>query len=178
MHTSGKVNKKKRKKNTGDPGRDPMALPRIRPNAAELVGQRPPHCPFPRWVGREDESVSRPGHRCNFGNGNIGWAASPPRVLVEGPAGRLKAHFLDELVGALNERLNILLCAHSAGHDGLIRTRERFLGTKTRRGKQEGGENQGIRQSMLHDGETNKSASRVARSASFEGRTSGAGLAL
>lgn len=41
MHTSGKVNKKKRKKNTGDPGRDPMALPRIRPNVAGIdLGSR------------------------------------------------------------------------------------------------------------------------------------------
>ena len=129
----------------------------------------PPRCPFPRWVGREDESVCPSGHRCDFGNGNIGWAASPPRVLVEGPAGRLKAHFLNELIGALNEGLNVLCCADGAGHDGLIRTRGSLLGTKNRCGKQESEENQEIRKSMLHDGETNKSGSRVTRSASFEG---------
>ena len=41
MDTSKKVNTKKRKKNTGDPGRDPMALPRIRPNVAGIdLGSR------------------------------------------------------------------------------------------------------------------------------------------
>ena len=41
MHTSGKVNKKKRKKNKGGNGVHPMALPRIRPNVAGIdLGSR------------------------------------------------------------------------------------------------------------------------------------------
>ena len=43
------------------------------------------------------------------------WSASPTFVLVEGPPGLLKAHFLDKLVGALNEGLNILRCTHTSG---------------------------------------------------------------
>ena len=58
-----------------------------------------------------------------FGDEDIDWAAFPTLVLVEGPAGLLKSHFLDELVGALNERLNVLRCAHGAGGDGRVLTR-------------------------------------------------------
>ena len=56
---------------------------------------------------------------------------------MEGPVGLLKAYVLDELVGALNERLNVLRCAYSAGGDGAIRTRQRFaasLGNESRLG--------------------------------------------
>ena len=50
----------------------------------------------------------------DFVDEDIDGAASPTLVLVEGPAGLLEPHFLDELVGALNERLNVFRCAHSA----------------------------------------------------------------
>ena len=66
---------------------------------------------------------------------------SPTRVFVEGLPGLHNAHFLDELVGALNEGLDILLCAHGTGDDGLIRTRQGCIGAESRRG-QEGEGNQ------------------------------------
>ena len=97
------------------------------------------------------------GRRGMFRNENIDRAAFPTCILVEGPPGLSKAHFLDVLVGALNEGLDILLCAHGAGNDGFICARQRFIGTENRCGKQEGREDQKIRQSMFyHGGETNK----------------------
>ena len=57
----------------------------------------------------------------------------PARVLVKGPAGLLKAHVLDELVGALNEYPSVLRCANGAGGDGAIRARQRIIGTESLR---------------------------------------------
>ena len=57
----------------------------------------------------------------------------PARGLVKGPLGLLEADLLDELVGALNERLNVLRCAHRAGDDGAIRARQRIVGTESLR---------------------------------------------
>ena len=54
-------------------------------------------------------------------------------VLVKGPAGLLKAHFLDELVGALNERFNALRGANGASSDGVIRARQWFSGAPGQR---------------------------------------------
>ena len=70
-----------------------------------------------------------------FVDEDIDWTAFPTIVLVEGPPGLLKAHFLDELVGALNEGLDILLCAHGTGNDGLIRARQGLIITEDRHGK-------------------------------------------
>ncbi len=122
--------------------------------AVEVVDQRSPRYPFTRWVGREDESARCPGQRRNFGDGDIGWSASPPRVLVERPPGLGKPHVLNVLVGALNERLNILRRAHRAGNDGFFRACQGFgttLSTENRRGGHRQGQgDQETWQSMLH----------------------------
>ena len=109
------------------------------------VDQCAPGLPLPCRVGREDERSSDVGVGDYFVDEDIDRAVSPTRVFVEGLPGRRKAHFLDELVGALNEGLDILLCAHGTGNDGLIRTRQGFIATENRCGKQEGEENQKIR---------------------------------
>ena len=59
---------------------------------------------LPRPGGREDEESSLIAHRGRFGDEDIEGPAFPTLVLVEGPVGLLKPHFLDKLVGALNER--------------------------------------------------------------------------
>ena len=97
------------------------------------VDQRTPGLPFQRRIGREDESSGSQSHCRHFVDEDIGWAASPTLVRMEGPAGLLKAYFLDELVGALNKRLNIPRCEQSAGVDGVIRARHGFIGAKSLR---------------------------------------------
>ena len=55
---------------------------------------------------------------------------------MEGPPGLLEPDLLDVLVGALNERLDIRLCAHGTGNNGFIRARQRSgspLGAENRR---------------------------------------------
>ena len=116
------------------------------------VDQCAPGLPLPCRVGREDERSSDVGVGDYFVDEDIDRAVSPTRVFVEGPPGRRKAHFLDELVGALNEGLNILLCAHGTGNDGLIRTRQGCIGAESRRG-QEGEGNQEMKCSILPHGE-------------------------
>ena len=72
-----------------------------------------------------------------FGDENIDLAASPARLLVKGSPGLFKPHFLDELVGALNERFNAFRGANGASGDGVIRARQWFsgapLGNESRR---------------------------------------------
>ena len=90
---------------------------------------------FSRPVGRKDEQLSLIAQGGHSRHEDIDRTAFPTFVLVEGPPGLRKAHFLDEFVGALDEGLDILLCAHSAGHDGLIRARQRLIITENRHGK-------------------------------------------
>ena len=122
--------------------------------AVEVVDQRSPRQSFPRRVRWKNKRSGRPGYRCNFGDGDIDRAASPTLVLVESPPGLLKAHFLDELVGTLNERLDILPCVHGTGNDGFVGARQRFgatLRTENRcRGHRQGQRNQETWQSIFH----------------------------
>ena len=90
---------------------------------------------FPRPVGREDEQLSLIAQGGHSRHEDIDRAAFPTLVLVEGLPGLLKAHLLDELVGALNQGLDILLCAHGTGDDGLIRARQSLIITEDRHGK-------------------------------------------
>ena len=108
-----------------------------KPVVAEGVDQQSPRQPFSRRIGWEDERSRHVGHRGRFNHEYVGWAAFPTLVLVKGPAGLLKAHFLDELIGALNERFNAFRGANGASGDGVIRARQWFsgapLGNESRR---------------------------------------------
>ena len=91
--------------------------------------------------GGKTKRSRRHGHRRQFVDEDIDGADPPTLVFVEGPARFFKPYFLDELVSALNKRLNVIRCTHSAGSDGAVRTRQRFntiLGTENRRGSHEG----------------------------------------
>ena len=107
------------------------------PVVAEGVDQQSPREPFSRRIGWEDERSRQVGHGGHFVDEDIGRSAFPTLVLVKGPAGLLKAHFLDELVGALNERFNALRGANGASSDVVIRARQWFsgalLGNESRR---------------------------------------------
>ena len=93
--------------------------------------------PFSRRIGWEDERSRQVGHGGHFVDEDIGRAAFPTLVLVEGPAGLFKPHFLDILIGALNERFNAFRGANGASGDGVIRARQWFsgapLGNESRR---------------------------------------------
>ena len=107
------------------------------PVVAEGVDQQSPREPFSRRIGGEDERSRQVGHGGHFVDEDIGRAAFPTLVFVKGPAGLLKAHFLDELVGALNERFNAFRGANGTSGDGVIRARQWFsgapLGNESRR---------------------------------------------
>ena len=105
---------------------------------------------FPRPVGREDEQLSLIAQGGHSRHEDIDRAAFPTLVLVEGPPGLLKAHFLDELVGALNEGLNVFRCMDGAGHDGLLCARHQRIVAENRRPSQESEGNQGIKCSAFH----------------------------
>ena len=107
------------------------------PVVAEGVDQQSPREPFSRRIGWEDERSRQVGHGGHFVDEDIGRAAFPTLVLVEGPPGLLGPDLPDEFVGALNERFNAFRGANGASGDGVIRARQWFsgapLGNESRR---------------------------------------------
>ena len=89
---------------------------------AVSIDEGAPRCSFPRWIWGIDQRLCRISHRCHFVDKDVERTASPTLVFVEGSPGFFKAHFLDVLVGALNECLNVRCRAHGLGADGTIRT--------------------------------------------------------
>ena len=98
--------------------------------AEGVIQKSPERQSFPRGVGGKNEASSLIARRCIFGDENIKLAAVPTLVLVKGPACLIKALFLDILVGALNERLNVLRGSHGTGHDRVFRARNNFSSAK------------------------------------------------
>ena len=109
------------------------AVPTVILPSRSRVGRRP--------IAQSCVSLRRRKHRSGrFSNAR-------PR---ERPGGPPQTPFLDKLVGALNERLNVLRRADGAGGDGLLCARHRRIGAENRRGGQEGEGNQETRQPMFH----------------------------
>ena len=86
-----------------------------------------PHSdPFLCRVRRENQGSRHRRVGRYIGDDDVDFGASPAGILMERPPGFLEAHFLDVLVGTLNERLNVLHGPDRVGHDGLVRTGQRF----------------------------------------------------
>ena len=102
------------------------------------IDQQSQRGPFPVSSGGKDEKPGSIAVGRDLGDEDIGRAALPSFVLVEGPAGLLEAHLLDELIGALSQGLGVLRRPDGAGHDRAVRAS--ILGGQSRRDK---GQDQG-----------------------------------
>ena len=88
---------------------------------AKGVDQQSSKCQsFPGRIRRKDQASSLIADRRIFGHKDIDWTASPSLVFVEGAVGLIKTHFVNELIGALNERLDVRWRAQGAGTDGVV----------------------------------------------------------